>query len=187
MTISATTATFAQPPKTGCGPNVAKGQAQPAQPRPYRECGEGCAPPALSLRRPVAPTLRARFLPLTLVRNSTVNSKADRQRDVTEAHCAQSMLQRVDKQKNIRRISSASQPARFHACPQCGQPELKRAPRSRAGRLAACPRLLATSQRHCPLPMRCFVEQPSANAILTINHPTKCSGTPLCARLRASC
>ena len=59
MIISATTATFAQPPENGCALSRRQPQAQPAQPRPYRECGEGCAPPALSLRRLGAPTLRA--------------------------------------------------------------------------------------------------------------------------------
>jgi hypothetical protein len=61
MTGSATTATYAQPLENGCALSRCQPQAQPAQPRPYRECGEGCAPPALSLRRLGAPTLRARL------------------------------------------------------------------------------------------------------------------------------
>jgi hypothetical protein len=52
MKRSATCATLAQPSRKGCALSDRKHQAQPAQPRPYRECGEGCAPPALSLRRP---------------------------------------------------------------------------------------------------------------------------------------
>jgi hypothetical protein len=61
MIGSATTATYAQPLENGCALSRCQPQAQPAQPRPYRECGEGCAPPALSLRRLGAPTLRARL------------------------------------------------------------------------------------------------------------------------------
>ena len=61
MRNRATTATLAQPLQNGCALSRRHSRAQPAQPRPYRECGEGCAPPALSLRRLGAPTLRASY------------------------------------------------------------------------------------------------------------------------------